>query len=36
MSKEQELAPDLDSILNGNFDEEDYEIRKKKMISIMK
>ena len=25
MSKEQELAPDLDSILNGNFDEEDYE-----------
>ena len=23
--KEQELAPDLDSILNGNFDEEDYE-----------
>ena len=25
MSKEQELAPDLDSILNGNFNEEDYE-----------
>lgn len=25
MSKEQELAPDLDSILNGNFDEEYYE-----------
>lgn len=25
MSKKQELAPDLDSILNGNFDEEDYE-----------
>lgn len=24
MSKKQELAPDLDSILNGNFDEEDY------------
>ena len=25
MSKKQELAPDLDSILNGNFDEEDHE-----------